>query len=60
MIATTYEDVFAPEWLDSNINDYSHELVILRKIVPWQKIIDELVSFYDKKKGLWASLSGLL
>ena len=51
MINPTFKDAFTPEWVSSNINDQTRELVVLRKTVPWQKIIDGLVSFYDKKKG---------
>ena len=51
MINPTFKDAFTPEWVSSNINDQTRELVVLRKTVPWQKIIDGLVSFYDQKKG---------
>jgi hypothetical protein len=39
------------EWIKNNINDPTNELVILNEIIPWQKIIDKLVSYYDDKKG---------
>jgi len=51
MIAQTFEDAFSPQWVDTHIIDPTHDLVILRHIIPWQSIIDQLVSSYDPKKG---------
>ncbi|WP_080810114.1 transposase [Desulfamplus magnetovallimortis] len=31
----------------------NHELVIIRNIIPWHKIIDRLTSFYDDSKGAY-------
>ena len=51
MITQTFEDVFSPAWVSTHIIDPTHDLVILRKIIPWQPIIDQLVLFYDRNKG---------
>ena len=51
MIAQTFEEVFSPQWVSTHIINPAHDLVILRHIIPWQPIIDQLVSFYDRKKG---------
>lgn len=51
MISQTFEDVFSPQWVKTHIVNPTHDLVILRHIVPWQPIIDQLVSFYDPNKG---------
>jgi IS5 family transposase len=51
MIAQTFEDVFSPQWIETHIIDPTHDLVILRHIIPWQSMIDCLVPFYDPKKG---------
>lgn len=39
------------EWIKHNVNDPTNEFVILHKIIPWQKIIDKLVSYYSDNKG---------
>ncbi len=51
MIKTEFEDAFSTEWIESNITDRTNELVILRQIIPWDKIIKKLATFYDKLKG---------
>jgi IS5 family transposase len=51
MIAQTFADVFSPQWIETPILDPTHDLVILRHIIPWQPIIDHLVPFYDNQKG---------
>ena len=51
MIAQTFEDVFSPQWVKLHIIDPSHDLVILRHIIPWQSIIDQLLPFYNPDKG---------
>lgn len=51
MIAQTFEDVFSPQWVDTHITNPTHDLVILRHIIPWQSMIDRLVPLYDSKKG---------
>jgi IS5 family transposase len=51
MIAQTFADVFSPQWIETHILDPTHDLVILRHIIPWQPIIDHLVPFYDNQKG---------
>jgi IS5 family transposase len=51
MISRTFEDVFSPQWVETHIIDPTHDLVILRHIMPWQSIIDQLVSSYNPNKG---------
>jgi IS5 family transposase len=51
MIAQTFEDVFSPQWVETHIIDPTHDLVILRHIIPWQSIIDQLVPSYNPNKG---------
>ncbi len=51
MIRTAYEEVLDQEWVDRNINNPNHELVVLRRIIPWEKITVRLSQFYDKTKG---------
>ena len=46
MIKNNFEDFFS-EWIATQITNKSHELVIIRKIIPWQKIINRLYHFYD-------------
>lgn len=51
MIERTFTEAFSEEWIKQNINASTNELVILRKIIPWQKIISRLSKFYSNKKG---------
>lgn len=51
MIKCSFEEAFSKEWVASQIKDPTHELVILRQVIPWQTIIDQLVAFYDPKSG---------
>lgn len=51
MIAQTFQDAFSPEWIKTHLNNPSHDLVILRRIIPWQSIIDQLVPYYNHQKG---------
>lgn len=51
MIAPTFQEAFSPEWLKTYVTNPTHELVILRHIIPWQSIIDRLVPFYNPHKG---------
>lgn len=51
MIAQTFEDVFSPQWVNTHLSHPTHDLIILRHIIPWQPIIDGLVPFYNLKKG---------
>lgn len=51
MIAQTFQDAFSPEWIKTHLTNPTHDLVILRHIIPWQPIIDRLVPFYNPQKG---------
>lgn len=51
MILKKNSEAFSEQWVKSNINDPTQEFIILRKIIPWQKIIDKLAGYYNDKKG---------
>jgi len=51
MIAPCFEEAFSKEWVQTQITDQTNELVILRQTIPWQRIIDRLVQFYNSEKG---------
>ncbi|MDM8548562.1 transposase [Desulfobacterales bacterium HSG2] len=51
MIRNTFEDAFSPEWVEKNITDPAHELVLIRKIIPWDAIIAPLTQFYSETSG---------
>ena len=51
MIEATFEEAHTPEWIKRNITDHTHELVILRQVVPWERIIGRLIPFYDPRQG---------
>ena len=51
MIKFSFEEAFSREWIQTQITDLTNELVILRQVIPWQKIINQLVAFYDNESG---------
>jgi len=51
MIVQTFEDAFCPEWIQTHLANPTHDLIILRHIIPWQPIMERLVPFYHPHKG---------
>lgn len=51
MIEPSYKEAFSHEWVESQIQDETNELVILRQVIPWQLILNRLIQFYNQKKG---------
>ena len=51
MIDTWFKEAFSTQWIKSNIIDPTQDLVVLRDVIPWEKIIIRLSSFYSKDKG---------
>lgn len=51
MIEKTFQEAFTKEWGKIYIKDPTNKLIIIRQIIPWQKIIDKLIIFYHPKKG---------
>ncbi|MCI5168329.1 MAG: transposase [Candidatus Electrothrix sp. GM3_4] len=51
MIDTSFKEAFSAQWIKSNIIDSTQDLVVIRDIIPWGKIIMRLSSFYTKDKG---------
>ena len=51
MIHSSYKQVHSQEWVTQHIIDPAHELVILRQVIPWQKIINSLVCCYSPNRG---------
>ncbi len=51
MIAQTFDEVFSPQWINTHLSHPTHDLIILRQLIPWQPIIDGLVPFDNLKKG---------
>ena len=51
MIAQTFDEVFSPQWIQTHLINPTHDLIILRQLIPWQPIIDGLVPFYNLNKG---------
>jgi len=51
MIAQTFEDVFSPRWINTHLSHPTHDLIILRQLIPWQSIMDGLVPFYNLNQG---------
>jgi IS5 family transposase len=51
MIAQTFQDAFSPQWIKTHLTNPTHDLILLRHIIPWHPIIDRLVPFYTPQKG---------
>src|ERR671910_524430 len=51
MIAQTFVEVFSPQWITTHLSHSTHDLIILRQLIPWQSIMDGLVPFYNLKQG---------
>jgi hypothetical protein len=51
MIESSFEEAFSKEWVKTQINDSTNELVTLRQIIPWQTIINQLTQFYKSNSG---------
>jgi len=51
MIKSTFEEAHTQQWIHQNIPNRTHDLVILRQVIPWARIIKRLVRFYDADKG---------
>jgi len=51
MITTLSHDVFTSEWVRTNITNRLHALVILRMVIPWERIETRLAIYYHGTKG---------
>jgi IS5 family transposase len=51
MIAHTFQEPFSPEWIKTHVPNSTHDLMILRHLLPWQAIIDRLIPLYHAQKG---------
>ena len=51
MVSSTYKEAFTEGWVKEHLTDSLNELVIYRKLIPWQRIIDQRVGFYSEGKG---------
>ncbi len=51
MIDTSFKEALSAQWISSNIIDRTQDLVVIRDVIPWEKIIIRLSSFYNKDKG---------
>ena len=51
MIAQTCDEVFSPQWINTHLSHSTHDLIILRQLIPWQPLIEGLVPFYNLKQG---------
>ena len=51
MIAHTFQEAFDPQWINIHLPNPTHDLVILRRLLPWQSIINRLIPFYHPGKG---------
>jgi len=51
MIAHTFQEAFSAQWIKANLKNLTHDLVLLRRLIPWQPIIDRLTPWYHPDKG---------
>lgn len=51
MIEKTFEEVHSKIWFKQHEISETHELWVVRQVIPWQKTIDKLVTYYDEELG---------
>jgi IS5 family transposase len=51
VIESNFEEAFSKEWIETQIADSTNELVVLRQVIPWQTIINQLTTFYNNNSG---------
>ncbi len=51
MIESSFEEAFSKEWVETQITDWTNELVIFRQVIPWQAIMTQLTQFYENNSG---------
>jgi hypothetical protein len=39
MIAHTFQDAFSAQWVKENLPNPTHDLILLRRLIPWQAMI---------------------
>ena len=47
MIESSFEETLSKKRVETQITDWTNELVILRQVIPWQAIITQLTQFYS-------------
>ncbi len=51
MRAQTFQDAFSPQWIKTHLTNPTHDLILLRHMIPWQPIMERLVPGYNPQKG---------
>jgi len=51
MIAQTFQDAFSPQWIKTHLTNPTHDLILLRHIIPWHPILDRLVPSITPKRS---------
>ena len=51
MVDESFEDAFTEEWVATHIRNSEHELVILRQVIDWQELTEQLTCFYHSTAG---------
>ena len=51
MIKSDFEEVFSKDWVETQIKNSANDLVILRQVIPWQTIINQLTQLYHNNSG---------
>jgi len=51
MRAQTLQDAFSPQWITTHLPNPTHDLLIVRHMIPWQPIMERLVPCYTPHKG---------
>ncbi len=51
LIARTFQYAFTPDWVQTHLTNPTHELMILRHLIPWQRILERLVPHSHSQKG---------
>ena len=60
MIATSFTEVHTKDWIKQHITDVTHELFVVRQVIPWQRMIDSLLKYYKEDGRFGINLRTML
>lgn len=56
MIETSFTEVHTKDWINQHLSDVTHELFVVRQVIPWQRMIDQLIKYYKEDGRLGINL----
>jgi IS5 family transposase len=51
MIKSDFDEAFSKDWVETQIKNSANDFVILRQVIPWQTIINQLTQLYHNNSG---------